>query len=295
VSAFKPDSTYLESTDRLPLSCSRAGTCCHGKTVWLNPWELACLAKVKGLSSREFRDRYCEFGGIRLRFNGASGWKGLPTCSQYQPGRGCDVHEGRPLVCRLYPLGRQRRGEEVAYLHRGAKFPCLEGCPEVVALPHLSVADYLEIQRVAAGEAAQDEYLELMQHLADGAFALLFESGLSAGGDRLTLPLWRRLGDDTPEQLAEFLEAEWIDRLMLPDIGDFIGDPVSFTQRHYDSLQAQAQESFGNLGDADALRAASGVMMGLALHLGRGLGANPADLSKKWIGEARRLGAGDHQ
>ena len=67
-------STKLTLTDNLPLTCSRSGTCCHGKTVKLNPWELACLAEAKGQTPRAFRDRYCDFGGIQLRFDGAPGW-----------------------------------------------------------------------------------------------------------------------------------------------------------------------------------------------------------------------------
>ncbi len=42
--------TKLTLTDELPLTCTRSGTCCHGKTVRLNPWELAHLAEAKGLS-----------------------------------------------------------------------------------------------------------------------------------------------------------------------------------------------------------------------------------------------------
>jgi uncharacterized protein len=100
--------TSVSAGDRLPLTCSRSGTCCHDKMVWLNPWELSCLAHAKGIVAREFRDRFCEFGGIRLRFDGPPGWQGLPACSQFIPGAGCSVHPGRPLACRLYPLGRQR-------------------------------------------------------------------------------------------------------------------------------------------------------------------------------------------
>ena len=259
--------------------------------VWLNPWELACLAAAKGLPSRLFRDRYCEFGGIRLRFDGQPGWKGLAACSQYSPGCGCSVHAGRPLVCRLYPLGRQRQGEEQHYIHRGNSFPCLEGCPEVVDLPHLTVADYLIDQDAKASETAQDEYLELMQRLADGAFALLLESGLAASGDRQTICLWRELGKEQPEHLAKRLRPEWIDWLMLPDISDGLDDPVAFSRRHYDIIQSQAQASFGKLSDVTELSEASGLMMGLALHLGRGLGANPAELSEHWIGTAKKLGA----
>jgi len=41
------------------------------------------------------------------------------------------------------------------------------------------------------------------------------------------------------------------------------------------------------------LREASCVMMGLALHLGRGLGANPTSLVEHWITTAKAEGAVD--
>ncbi len=291
MTAAVPDSTVLSLTESLPLTCTRAGTCCHGKTVWLNPWELALLAAAKGLTPRLFRDRYCEFGGIRLLFNGPSGWNGLAACSQYSPDCGCTVHAGRPLVCRLYPLGRQRRGAELRYIHRGGAFPCLDGCPDVAQAPYLTIADYLTGQDAAAAEAAQDAYLEFMQQLADGAFVLLFESGLAESGDRLTLRLWRELGKISPEQSAQRLGPEWLNRLMLPDINDGLDDPAAFCRRHHDMLQSRAQTSLGSLSEVAALREASGIMMGLALHLGRGLGAHPAELSEHWIMTAKKLGA----
>jgi len=58
-------------------------------------------------------------------------------------------------------------------------------------------------------------------------------------------------------------------------------------------LQSQAQASFGKLGDFAALARSIGLMMGLALHLGRGLGANPAELAEHWIVTAKKLGARD--
>jgi Fe-S-cluster containining protein len=283
--------TPLAPGDRLPLTCSRAGTCCHGKMVWLNPWELACLAAGKGMATRAFRDRHTEFGGIRLRFDGAPGWKGLPACSQYDPQRGCSVHGGRPLSCRLYPLGRERRGHEVRYLHQGARFPCLEGCPEVLELPRLSVADYLAGQDVAAGEAAQDSYLELMQELADGAFVLLLDSGLAASGDRATLPRWRLLGHAHPAERARLIPPEWLDLLTLPGLDALLGDPASFARHHHQALQARAQADFASLRDPASLRDASCLMMALSLHLARGLGTDPDQLAQRWIATAKKHGA----
>ncbi len=285
--------TKLTLTDELPLTCTRSGTCCHGKTVRLNPWELAQLAEAKGLTPRAFRDQYCDLGGIQLRFDGPPGWKQLPACSQYAPDLGCSVHAGRPLVCRLYPLGRRKQGGEQSYVYQGSEFPCLEGCPEVLDLPRLNVAAYIEAQEVKRFEAAQDAYLEVMQELADSAFALLLDSGLAASGDRQTLRLWREMGGQGPEQLQDRLGPEWIDLLMLPELTDDLHDPLAFFRLHHDLLLSKAQGSFGTLDNAADLRSASVLMMGLALHLGRGLGAEPAELAEHWIATAKGHGALD--
>ncbi|MBU1055089.1 MAG: YkgJ family cysteine cluster protein [Proteobacteria bacterium] len=285
--------TKLSLTDNLPLTCSRSGICCHGKTVRLNPSELACLAKAKGLTPRTFRDRYCDFGGIQLRFDGAPGWKQQPACSQYVSGFGCSVHLGRPLACRLYPLGRQRQGEKLHYIYQGSDLPCMEGCPEVLDLPQLSVAAYIEGQATKRFEVAQDEYLELMQNLADIAFALLLESGLAESGDRKTLRLWREMGSEEPEQLQNRLDPEWLDLLMLPELTDGLNDPIAFSRQHHDLLLLNAQESFSTLDNLTDCCKASELLMGLALHLGRGLGANPTELAEHWIKTAKEHGALD--
>ena len=39
--------TKLTTQTILPLTCSRAGTCCFGNVVMLNPWELFSLSKEK--------------------------------------------------------------------------------------------------------------------------------------------------------------------------------------------------------------------------------------------------------
>lgn len=285
------ETTKLSSTDILPLTCSRSGTCCHGKMVNINPWELACLADTKKMTSREFRDTFCDFGGIRLKFNGISGWKNLPSCSQYIPDLGCSVHTGRPLVCRLYPLGRQKQNQEQFYMFQGETFPCLEGCPEVTGLPQMTVTDYITGQSAQTYEVAQDEYLEVMQNIADGAFVLLLESGLAESGDRKTLQLWRKMGNEEPEQLTSRISSEWIDALMLPDLTDSLYDPGQFARQHYDLLISKMEDFFSTLEDLSDYRDASGLMMSLALHLGRSLGANPVDLADHWIQTARQNGA----
>lgn len=283
--------TKLTIQDKLPLTCSRTGTCCHGKLVLLNPWELLSLAKEKKITPREFRDRYCEFGGIRLRFDGKVGWKEQQACSQYIDNFGCSVHLGRPLSCRLYPLGRQIQSEEVQYIYQGNKFPCLEGCPEVLELPQLSVGEYLKGQLTDKFEQAQDAYLDLMQNLADIAFVLLLDTGLAESGDTKTLPLWRKMGNELPDELATRIGQEWLDYLTLPDITDELDDPTSFARKHNDLLQIKAQEKFGAAQTNKELREASVEIMGVALHLARAIGANPGILAEHWIDTAKNHGA----
>lgn len=282
--------TKVDLHSSLPLTCTRIGTCCHGNQVLLNPWELSQLAQEKGMTPRQFRELYCEFGGIRLRFNGKLGPKGKPACSQYVDGFGCSLHLGRPLACRLFPLARQIQNEEVHYVYQGEHFPCLNGCPEVTNLPLLTVGDYLQEQATDLFETAQDAYLELMQIMADIAFGLLLDTGLAESGDKETLPLWRTMAHELPDELTQRIGAEWMDALMLPEITD-CHDPLAFVEKHAELLQEEAQKQFGALQTLPELHTASGTMMGVSLHLSHALGANPAQLMEHWIEVAKANGA----
>jgi len=279
----------LSNQDKLPLTCSRTGNCCFGKVIYLNPWELFHLAKEKKYTQKEFRDIYSDFGGIRLKFDGKVGYKGQQACSQYVDNFGCDVHLGRPLACRLYPLGRQVQSEKVHYMYQGNEFPCLEPCPEVVELEQMRVGEYLKGQKTDAFEKAQDAYLEMMQNIADLAFELLLDTGLAASGDKETLRLWRKMGTELPEALAERIGEEWLNCLMIPDISD--EDPIAFVTKHNNLILSKAQEKFGSIQTQQELHEASVLMMGVALHLARGLGANPKELSELWIDIAKNNGA----
>jgi uncharacterized protein len=283
--------TKLSLEDTLPLTCSRTGTCCHGKQVLLNPWELLCIAKEKNISPREFQDLYCDLGGIRLRFDGNKDALGQSACSQYIENFGCAVHLGRPLACRLYPLGRQIQNEEVQYIFEGKAFPCLNGCPEVTGLPHLSVGEYLEGQVSKKFENAQDEYLEVMQNLADVAFALLLDTGLSESGDKKTIPQWRIMGEELPEILADRIGKEWRDCIMFPQISENTEDPILFARKHNELLQLKTQNDFETLLTNEELHEASVLIMGVALYLARAIGANPTSLTEHWVEIAKSYGA----
>lgn len=284
--------TTLTLQSKLPLTCARIGTCCHGNQVLLNPYELFCIAREKKISPKEFRDLYTHFGGIRLRFNGKVNSKQKQACSQYIDNFGCSVHLGRPLACRLFPLGRQVQNNEVSYMHQGNEFPCLDGCSEVLTLPLLSVGEYLKDQQTEAFETAQDSYLQVMQTIADLAFELLLDTGLAASGDKKTLALWRKMSNEAPENLVKTIGQEWMDALMIPEIADDAHqNSLAFVQKHLELLHQKAQYKFGALQTFEALSEASVLLMAVALHLARALGANPQTLANHWIDAAKQHGA----
>ena len=283
--------TKLDLHDKLPLTCSRKGICCHGNLVYINPWELVCLATEKNISPNEFRNLYCDFGGIRLRFNGKTDSRNKSACSQYIENFGCSVHRGRPLACRLFPIGRQIQNEEVNYIFQGIEFPCLNGCSEVTELPHLSVAEYLKGQETDKFEQAQDAYLDLMQNIADIAFTLLLDTSLTTSGNTETLQQWRKMGDELPETLANRISQEWLDYLMVPEIKENEEDPISFAQKHNELLQSKAQKEFETLQTNQEFQEASILIMAIALHLARAIGADPKSLSELWIETAKEHGA----
>lgn len=283
--------TKLTNQSILPLTCTRSGSCCFGKAVMLNPWELLCFSKEKNITAKEFRDLYCEFGGIQLIFDGKYDKKGQKACSQYMENLGCSVHNGRPLACRLYPLGRKIQFDKSHYIFEGDTFPCLTDCAEVLELPKLRVGEYLKGQEALLFEKAQDKYLIVMQNIADIAFELLLDSGLAESGDTKTLAKWREIGNELPEIVSERIGKEWMDILMIPDLKDNHDNPVAFAQNHNDLLLLKAQEQFGSLQTLQQLHEASVLIMALALHLAKGLGANTKEIAEHFIEIAKKHGA----
>jgi len=256
--------------DILPLTCSRTGTCCHGKVVRINPWELAQFSRSLRISSQEFYRRYLDVLGMQIRFDGKEGWKGLQACSLYDSSRGCVAHAGRPLACRLYPLGREVQRGEVRYMHRGQEFPCLEGCAEVRQLPQMTVREYLQGQSIEKTVIAQDMYLEMLQDLADGAMALLLETGMDRENVKRVLRKW--------EQWRNPLEEVW-ESLLLHDSNLLGVDSRSEISAHAVSIQLSIQ---GALQKGQATGDLSYILMCMALRLAQSLGLDPLKLLQNW-------------
>lgn len=270
-------------SDVLPLTCSRKGTCCHGNQVWLNAWELACLAAAKELTPAEFQTAYCNHSGLRLRFDGATDARGKAACKLHHTTEGCTAHHARPLACRLFPLGRQIQTDTVSYFYETDEFPCLNGCSEVLQLPQLSVASYLAQQQTKEFEAAQTHYVEVMQNTADIALMLLLDTGMAETEKRATIGEWEKRSQQSVEQLVQTLDQSWLDLLRCPKIPASIGNPHVFIETHEALLQESIQARIDGLARHTDTQVLAEEVFTASLLLAACVGASHRSLGKWWI------------
>lgn len=83
--------------------CNQCGRCCRNQSITLSPVDVIVIARTAGLSTGEAVARYTMRRGSLLRF------KDNGECVALDGVR-CTIHHGRPLACRLYPLGLERDG-----------------------------------------------------------------------------------------------------------------------------------------------------------------------------------------
>lgn len=136
-------------------SCGRCiGCCCH-KKIQINPYEIACMASLLGISTTDFIAQYTVRGTLlKNREDG--------TCIFLET-NGCSVHPDRPLVCRLYPLGRHIR---YPWIETFSQFAPEPGCKGVFNHGG-TIETYLEEQGAFAFMRAADLYLELLCFLLE--------------------------------------------------------------------------------------------------------------------------------
>jgi Fe-S-cluster containining protein len=189
--------------------CECCGLCCRDKVITLAPYDVMRMADATELGTAEIIAHYTMRRGSLLRFNSDG------ACAALSAGR-CAIHRGRPLACRLYPLGMERGagGERFIRLEPASGSKGLYGMDGTVGgfLEDQGVAPYLdavarytgllslmrkriagltdfekteprEFRRVAIREALAEcgyDYNRLIEALFDSDP----HSGLRAGGER---------------------------------------------------------------------------------------------------------------
>jgi Fe-S-cluster containining protein len=124
--------------------CTRCNRCCTGKRIQVNPYEIARLARAKGMSTSAARQAFTVDGALRQ--------DDADRCI-FLGADGCGVHADRPLVCRLFPLGRVVEADGAAHFVTVDKSWARGDFGEVGV-----VADYVAAQGAAPFIAAADAY-----------------------------------------------------------------------------------------------------------------------------------------
>jgi Fe-S-cluster containining protein len=226
----------LDRETRFSFSCRACGRCCADKVIMAGPHEILGMSRVLGIGTTEFLARYADNGGTTLRSE-SDGRCVFLTSS------GCRVHPRRPLVCRLYPLGRStnERGEE-----RFAVFPAQSECEAIVGSDG-TVESFLESQGVAPYLGWSRRYGELYRRMMGLLDRLDIEGKIDApaadvpaeaaqAGSDSPLSSWQ----DVDASLAEYCAAKEI--AMPTEIDDTIALHLLAMEEWLDDLESRLGE-----------------------------------------------------
>ena len=142
--------------------CNQCGLCCRDKVITLSPYDVIRIAHAAGISTSEAVRKYTLRRGSILRFRDDG------SCGALD-GVACTIHSGRPLACRLYPLGLQRTAD-------GAEsFIRLEPASGSLGVygANDTIADFLETQGVREYLDANEAYRELIPLMRERIAALV--------------------------------------------------------------------------------------------------------------------------
>src|SRR5438309_173914 len=143
----------MRPSDLFSYRCGRCGLCCRNKVISLSSYDVFRMAKAAGISTEEAKSRFTIRRGSLLKFNEDG------SCAALRDGL-CSIHQGRPLACRLYPLGMERSAD-------GFSFKRLE--PEIGSGGDYgierTVENFLEAQQIRSYIEALPRYEALLTML----------------------------------------------------------------------------------------------------------------------------------
>lgn len=148
--------TPLARETAFAYECRACSRCCWNKTIQVNPYELARLTLALECDLQILINCHT-VGGNRLM-------QSTDGQCVFLGEEGCTVHAHRPLVCRLYPLGRIVTTD-------GERFVELQPHPRSAGLYGRdgTVGGYLRSQEAEAYMVAADAYFRLYLDLAESS------------------------------------------------------------------------------------------------------------------------------
>jgi len=241
---------------KLSYVCNRCGLCCRDKVITLSPCDVIRIARAAAISTGAAVARYTLRRGSLLRF--------LPDgrCAALDGPR-CTIHSGRPLACRLYPLGLERAPgtDDHTYVERFVRLEPASGSLGIYGEAD-TVAEFLDGQQVASYLDAVARYHPLVGSFRERVYAIVDFERVEPR------EFWRRA---SREALAEtnYDPNRLIDALFDPD-GLGCGRP---------SAEETAVAHVAALGEMAALEQDGGLVAAAATMLATTLGYVPGEVA----------------
>jgi len=218
---LRPQEARYTRDSTFSYACHACSRCCYDKVIQLNPYEAARLAQNLGMSTTEFLARYTERSGTALRHTEEG------ACVFLTP-QGCGVHADRPLVCRLYPLGRRVSDDGQETFHELTPHPQTEGCYGI----HGTVGEYVTRQGADPFIEAVDRYVEVVGRMTTALLTSV--EGDAKAMQEVAQVLGESAGDDIPEWLdMDRTVARYCHERKLP----IPMDMTEKTQRHIQAIE----------------------------------------------------------
>jgi Fe-S-cluster containining protein len=239
--------------------CNACGLCCRDKVITLSPYDVLRLARAAGISTREAIERFTIRRGSILKFTDRG------ACAALE-GTRCGVHRGRPLACRLYPLGIEHIGAA-----NGENFVMLEPAKGSLGVYGIAgtVNDFVEAEGVGVYLQANARYASLLAVFRERIAA-------TVDFDRVEPREFRRRA--VREALAEsnYDANPLIDAMFdAGGVGDVGGDDAEIVAAHIERLAKMIRrESNGEM------LAAAAVMLAVSIGFSPGE-AIPGEVTSK--------------
>lgn len=112
-------SKALKREDSFYFDCDLCGNCCKGREdILLSPYDVFRLAKGLNMTTEAVIKKYCSvYLGSQSRLPVISLYPVAPNAHCPFLSDGCLVHDFKPSVCLMYPLGRYLKEETVEVMY----------------------------------------------------------------------------------------------------------------------------------------------------------------------------------
>jgi len=91
--------------NKFKFECTKCGECCHGSNILLSPYDILRLCFALNMKTSEFHKKFTRYAISKTDPIPKCMLKTNPVCLFFKEGKGCQIYDHRPYMCRAFPVG----------------------------------------------------------------------------------------------------------------------------------------------------------------------------------------------